>query len=44
MTTNEILGSVSLADLEMDFLKNTEEGENIFPFDILPKDIQEIIL
>ena len=44
MTTNEILGSVSLADLEMDFLKNTEDNDNIFPFDIFPKAIQEIIV
>ena len=44
MTTTKNIGDISLSDLEMDFLKNTDENENIFPFDIFPKAIQEIIL
>lgn len=44
MTTNEILGDIGLADLEMDFLKKTDDNNNIFPFDIFPKAVQEIIL
>ena len=37
-------GRIDIIDLEIDFLKHKDAKENLFPIDIFPKAIQEIII